>query len=503
MNMARNISRRGFLVSTGLVGAAVAAGALVACSSDDDGADVERPSPLAGAASLDRTTVVAHDPTGALTSAALFASTQVAVVVTDDTRLGDGASLSRDHGIPLLVVSSPADRDTVGAELDRLSPDHVLVLGGENAVPGDDDRTTHPVDGTTWPEKVPTGSTASRSGVALASTFTTPASAATAAASGLRLVRTPAADPRSTDESIDAVTGADADGSPVVALGDRFGDTDTVARRVHLAGEVSERIPGGGGVVFPGRRMVALYGHPSGPALGCLGEQDRDAAVTRAKEAADLYAPLSDVPVVPTFEIIATVAASEAGPSGTFSNYTDPGEIEPWIDAIVRGGGYAIIDVQPGREKLLTQVRHYEDLIRRPGVGVALDPEWRLGPGEQPLSQVGHVPAEEINEVVDWLDHLVAEEKLQQKLLMIHQFQLQMIRDRERMSVGTDNVCVAVHCDGHGGTDIKMETWNVVRKGLDPRIGLGWKNFYDEDQPMLTPEQTMQVRPAPDFVSYQ
>ncbi len=83
MNMARNISRRGFLVSTGLVGAAVAAGALVACSSDDDGADVERPSPLAGAASLDRTTVVAHDPTGALTSAALFASTQVAVVVTD------------------------------------------------------------------------------------------------------------------------------------------------------------------------------------------------------------------------------------------------------------------------------------------------------------------------------------------------------------------------------------------------------------------------------------
>jgi hypothetical protein len=32
----------------------------------------------------------------------------------------------------------------------------------------------------------------------------------------------------------------------------------------------------------------------------------------------------------------------------------------------------------------------------------------------------------------------------------------------------------------------------------------GWKNFYDEDQPMLTPEQTVtQVEPVPDLVSYQ
>jgi hypothetical protein len=31
----------------------------------------------------------------------------------------------------------------------------------------------------------------------------------------------------------------------------------------------------------------------------------------------------------------------------------------------------------------------------------------------------------------------------------------------------------------------------------------GWKNFYDEDTPMLTPAQTLAVEPTPVFVSYQ
>ena len=32
----------------------------------------------------------------------------------------------------------------------------------------------------------------------------------------------------------------------------------------------------------------------------------------------------------------------------------------------------------------------------------------------------------------------------------------------------------------------------------------GWKNFYDEDTPTLSPEQTMsQVVPTPDLVTYE
>src|SRR5665647_3866090 len=36
-----------------------------------------------------------------------------------------------------------------------------------------------------------------------------------------------------------------------------------------------------------------------------------------------------------------------------------------------------------------------------------------------------------------------------------------------------------------------------------PGVVWGWKNFIDEDVPMLTPAQTYQAQPVPSFVSYQ
>jgi hypothetical protein len=32
---------------------------------------------------------------------------------------------------------------------------------------------------------------------------------------------------------------------------------------------------------------------------------------------------------------------------------------------------------------------------------------------------------------------------------------------------------------------------------------MGWKNFYDEDHPMVTPRQTMTYQPTPVMISYQ
>jgi hypothetical protein len=35
-------------------------------------------------------------------------------------------------------------------------------------------------------------------------------------------------------------------------------------------------------------------------------------------------------------------------------------------------------------------------------------------------------------------------------------------------------------------------------------VSWGWKNFVDEDVPMLTPEQTIeQVQPTPQLITYQ
>ncbi|MCE0768518.1 hypothetical protein LWC35_37340 [Pseudonocardia kujensis] len=263
-------------------------------------------------------------------------------------------------------------------------------------------------------------------------------------------------------------------------------------------------LPGGGHRLSPGRTMVALYGHPGAPALGVLGEQGVAASVQRARALAAQYAPLAGEPVVPAFEIIATVASSAPGADGDYSAESRPEALRPWVDAAAEAGVYVVLDLQSGRSDFLTQARRYSDLLQRPNVGLALDPEWRLRPGQKHRVQVGSVDAAEVNAVVTWLADLTREARLPQKLLMLHQFQPQMIRNREQLVTDRDELSVLLHADGFGTRGEKMETWNRLHQDVPPGVTWGWKNFYDEDRPMFEPAETLAVGPArPVFVSYQ
>ncbi|MCW0212069.1 MAG: hypothetical protein OJJ54_01825 [Pseudonocardia sp.] len=263
-------------------------------------------------------------------------------------------------------------------------------------------------------------------------------------------------------------------------------------------------LPGGGTTLFPGRRMVALYGHPGTAALGVLGEQGIEQSVVRAQRLAEEYRPLTPDPVVPAFEIITTVASSTAGADGDYSNETKVADLVPWVDAAAAAGIYVVLDLQPGRSDFLSQARLYTDLLARPNVGLALDPEWRLGPGQRHRVQVGSVDVAEINQVSGWLADLTRDRGLPQKLLMIHQFRTAMVRDRAGLVTDRDELSVVVHADGFGTSAEKMETWTVLHEAAPPGITWGWKNFVDEDEPVYTPAQTLAVGPTtPVFVSYQ
>ncbi|MDO4928093.1 MAG: cell wall-binding repeat-containing protein [Corynebacterium sp.] len=324
---------------------------------------------------------------------------------------------------------------------------------------------------------------------------TSVAEAATARAKGLELSVLQSSDPR---ESVEVMEDPSQN---LLVLGKSFADEDDFNTRLELAenGEIN----GGGGTVFPGRRMIALYGHPSGPALGALGEQPLEEAVTRVTEMVADYQQYTSEPVIPAFEIIATVAASEPGPGGNYTNYTDPAELQPWIDAITAAGGYAVIDLQPGRATFLEQAKYYEDLLKNPNVGLALDPEWRIGPDELPLQRIGSVTAAEINETADWLAELVRENDLPQKALVLHQFKMGMIENRSELKTDIPELSFVLHADGHGTPDLKFGTWGVLQQDMPANIFMAWKNFYDEDDPTFTPEQTYAVDPRPWFVSYQ
>lgn len=218
----------------------------------------------------------------------------------------------------------------------------------------------------------------------------------------------------------------------VLGLGSAFGADEQFAYAV-AAARTGVQLPGGGQLVLPGKRYVALYGPPRSQALGVLGEQGPQASVAGAAELAGQYAAVrTDAVVVPTFEVITTVADSAAGADGDYSSETTLDRLRPYAAAAAAAanGVYVVLDLQPGTTDFLTQAELYEDLLALPNVGLALDPEWRLAPGERHLRQIGRVSAAEVDATADWLATLVRERALPQKLLLLHQFKTFMLQDR-------------------------------------------------------------------------
>lgn len=394
-------------------------------------------------------------------------------------------------------------------ELGRLDTATVLAVGdpavewAEDVEDGPDvvDGTTEDVPDADLPDVEPGELLGDGLMVVVGNDQDSVAATTTARASGARVLRLATADPRSDSAAIELLTERPPP-DQVLAVGSRFGDATRLRRRLDTA-STGWQLPGGGQVLYPGRRMIALYGHPGTPALGVLGEQPVDAAINRVTALAGAYDELVERPVVPAFEIIATVASGSAGPDGNYANEGDVEELRPWIDAAREAGVYVVLDIQPGRTDFLTQAKRFEDLLLEPHVGLALDPEWRLAPNQVHLEQIGSVSATEINGVADWLARLTRENHLPQKLLLLHQFRTQMISGRAQLDTRHDELAVLIHADGFGTHAQKFATWNRLQADPPAHIWWGWKNFIDEDMPMMTPEQTLAVTPRVLFVSYQ
>lgn len=304
-----------------------------------------------------------------------------------------------------------------------------------------------------------------------------------------------AADPRRDRASVRRLR-QDPDG-PLLTLG-ASGYATAVVR-------ADARAVGGGWYATRGKRLLAMYGHPSGPALGVLGEQGTAASVARVRALVRKYRRVApETRFVPAFEIIATVATAGPGPHRDYSARTRLRDLRPLVDAAEKTGIVVILDLQPGRSSFLAQARAYEPLLRRPHVGLALDPEWRLGPKEKPLRRIGSVSAREINQVSDWLARLTRRHTLPQKVFVLHQFQTQMIRHRERVRTDHPELATIIHVDGQGPTAAKLDTWRTIRRDAPAGVDWGWKNFVDGDEPMLDVARTWAtVRPRPRLITYQ
>lgn len=459
------------------------------------------------------TSVLAGSPAIASASVAraLIATAPAAVVASTASRadlVAADAIALRAH-VPLLLippVAAAAEVSALRSTIRALAPSAVLAIGVAQRtlatdLPGVNLVTAAgalPVTTAAAPMRnvavfVHTGTSPDATALAIAAT-------ATARAAGARVIDLPGYDPRADPAVIRLLAGSRP--QRVIAVGAGFGSASLLAARLTVA-ETGVQLPGGGQVLFPARRIVALYGTPGTPALGVLGHQGLAASIARAKATAAQYARLVKVPVIPAFEIIATVAQASPGPHRTYSFESSVSSLRPWVTAASKSGMYVTLDLQPGRADLLAQAKRYQSLLKLPNVGLALDPEWKLQPGQLPLHQIGSVSITEVNSVVSWLASLTARYHLPQKLLELHEFRLSMIQDIWRLDTRLDDLAIVINMDGQGAPGTKLATWRAVVANAPKGVYFGWKDFYTKDTPMLGPVRTIGHQPEPVLISYQ
>jgi len=250
-----------------------------------------------------------------------------------------------------------------------------------------------------------------------------------------------------------------------------------------------------------GRRLVAFYGVPIGRGLGILGAHDVQTTLTLLREQAEAYHQLDPcVEVVPVFHTVVTIADAYPGEDGDYNHRLTPETLRWWLDTAAAEGVWVVLDIQAGRSPLTTELSIVEPYLHEPNVHLAVDPEFIVGEGEVPGTNLGRIDGETINAIQVWLNS-IAESTGERKILIIHQFDDRMVVNKEAIQ-DYPLVDLVWDADGYGGPRAKVEDYNQYRGEPGFEYG-GFKLFYDLDTPLMTPPQVMALEPPPAVVIYQ
>jgi len=264
--------------------------------------------------------------------------------------------------------------------------------------------------------------------------------------------------------------------------------------------EPPPELPRGGRLIFPDYRVVAFYGAARTDRLGILGIGP-DLALERLLKQADAY-ERPGRPVLPAFELIATVASGHPGEDGMYRMRHDDFLIGGYLDAAREAKILFVLDIQPGRSDFMTEVKVYEKYLRQPDVGLAIDPEWHVGPGQVPGKHLGSTDAATINRVSAYLAGIVRRYNLPEKLFIVHQFTLDMIKNKGDIKI-RPGLATVIDVDGFGNRPTKISKYRALTKGFRKKFHHGIKLYYERDTNLMTPRAVLRLKPQPEVIIYQ
>lgn len=266
-----------------------------------------------------------------------------------------------------------------------------------------------------------------------------------------------------------------------------------------------KELPRGGTTLFPTYRLFGYSGvEGTGPGLGRAGVGNIDERMTEMVERSKPYAT-DGRKIMPVLEYIATtVQPCRAAPK--CRTVSSDENVQKHLDAIRKVNGILLLAIQPGRSDFVSEVKRYEKFLKEPDVGVALDPEWRMGPNQEPMQSFGSVTGKELNDTAIYLADLVKQNQLPEKVMLYHMIRTNWVKNPSDFK-GHPGLAQIVSVDGIGSKAMKMETYAAIMKVKPPQVHPGFKLFYQEDSAndwkLMTPTEVMTLKPRPEYVLYE
>jgi len=234
-----------------------------------------------------------------------------------------------------------------------------------------------------------------------------------------------------------------------------------------------------------------------------LGIGDVDDRVRELERKAKPYGGQREV--LPVLEIITTIVQPRPGKDGQYRSRIPDEEIDRYLAAARRHRALLLLNIQPGQATFLAEAKAYEKYLRQPDVGVALDPEWAMNPGQVPGREYGWSTGKELDDTARYLSRLVTKHNLPEKVMVYHQVAASVVRKESGLK-DHPGVAAVKSVDGIGSRSMKITTYNYVNKSTPDHVHAGFKLFFVEDRefgPLMTPKQVLALRPRPDYVMYE
>jgi hypothetical protein len=260
--------------------------------------------------------------------------------------------------------------------------------------------------------------------------------------------------------------------------------------------------------LLPSHRIIAFYGHPSTPTMGVLGSGTKEEVLAGLRQQeAEFLAVDPNTPNKLAFEIIATVAQPNPGDDGTYLLYTGDEWIGEYVDFATANDMIVILDLQIGHNSIENEINRVRHWLALPNVHVALDPEFATKandiprPDRVPGTLIGEISGYQVQTAIDMVAEIVAENNIPSKILIVHQFEEEMIYEKH-VIVPKAGVDLVVDMDGFGSPPHKIEGYELYVTDELIQYG-GIKLFYEQDDPMLDPATLLTLNPHPVVVIYQ